>query len=148
MAPKPLALTAVALSLGFAAAASADVLVLRATGGATASYRPGQSLRDNHLIRLRTGESVTILGKGQTRVFRGPVQYRPSDPVRAAPRTTSPTTNNRIAGMSLSAIERGRISGPSVLIARAAGPSAQQFRPGRALPANAQVTCEPAIHWS
>jgi hypothetical protein len=70
---------AVAVTLGGAGAAAAEVLVLRAQGpGASRHYRAGTHLPDATLFNLRVGDSLVVLTSGGTRSFRGPGVYSAS----------------------------------------------------------------------
>ena len=74
------ALLAAAL-LSTAGTAAANVLVVRSTN---ASYRAGQSLRDDARITLRDGEQIMVLANGGTRTFRGPGTFSPNTRVANA----------------------------------------------------------------
>lgn len=65
-----------ALALGSALAvgpgASAQSVVLRATGPSSSSYPAGKKLPANAEIALKSGDVLTVLDKSGTRVLRGP----------------------------------------------------------------------------
>lgn len=104
-------------------------------------YPVGRLLPDNARLRLGNGETVTILGRLGSRIFRGPGDFGPADPVRSGARAgPQPGGTDRIGGVTMSSLERGRASGPSVLVVRASGPSAGSFPPGRSLPASSVLT--------
>ncbi|HKR25594.1 MAG TPA: hypothetical protein VJS15_10065, partial [Allosphingosinicella sp.] len=95
--------------LAIAGTAAARVIVVASTGPAARAYPMGKSLPDDVAIRLRQRESVTILGRAGTRVFRGPGTFRPSDPVRAGPRPGAGARGPhgvRLGGIMMSTIER------------------------------------------
>jgi len=78
-----------------AASASANVLVVRATGPSAGAYPAGRSLPDNARINLRAGDMLVVLGAGGTRTFRGPGAFSPSAAVRAGARTIASTDGRR-----------------------------------------------------
>ncbi len=60
---------------------------------------------------MRRGESVTILGRGATRIFRGPGIFSPAYPVRPGPRGEARRPNGaRLGGIMMSSIDRPRAS--------------------------------------
>lgn len=65
----------VAAVFGCASAAAAEVLILRATGPSAKNFRVGQRVPDNFTFRLQPGDSVTVLGRNGTRLFKGPGNY-------------------------------------------------------------------------
>lgn len=136
------ALAAIALG-ALAAAAAADVLVVGSTGRAAGRYPVGLRLPDNEPIHLRQNDSVTLLGPGGTRVFRGPGGFRPSDPVRRGGPVITQASPNRLGGISMSSLERGRDSSGAVLVIRASGPSARSYPPGRRLDSSARIVLRP-----
>ncbi len=93
----------------FAAAASASVIVVRAIGPVARIHPVGRTLPDTVRIRLRRGESVTLLGRGATRIFRGPGTFSPASPVRPGPRgETRRPQGARLGGIMMSSIDRPR----------------------------------------
>ena len=76
-----------ALLVGGAAAAAANVLVVRSVGPSARSYPAGRSLPDSTPIALRSGDTVVILGPRGTRTFRGPGTFNPSADVRSGGRS-------------------------------------------------------------
>lgn len=130
--------------LTLAAGAFASVIVVNASGAAAGRFAPGHRLRDDAVIRLADRESLTILGARGTRVFRGPGQFRPDDPVRPGARGVSDRrARARLGGLLMSSLEHGRPEGPMVLIAAASGPSAPHFPTGRALPEGMTIVLRP-----
>ena len=62
----------VALALGAASSAAAEVLILQAQGpNASRRYRAGSRLPDSTLFNLRYGDTLVVLASGGTRTFRG-----------------------------------------------------------------------------
>ncbi|HEV2864898.1 MAG TPA: hypothetical protein VGX37_00125 [Allosphingosinicella sp.] len=76
-----------AVLIAGAAAAQANVLVVRSSGPSAASYRPGRSLPDNARIALRPGDTLVLLSSAGTRTFRGPGTFSPAQAVQAQTRT-------------------------------------------------------------
>jgi hypothetical protein len=75
---------ALAALLAFTAvSATANVLVVRATGPSASAYPTGRSLPDNARITLRANDSLVILGAAGTRTFRGPGTFSPGTAARA-----------------------------------------------------------------
>ena len=68
-----------------AAAAAANVLVVRAIGPSASTYPPGRSLQDNARIQLVAGDTLVVLGASGTRTFRGPGRFSPSGPAQPGP---------------------------------------------------------------
>jgi len=121
-----------------AASAAASVIVVRSNHPA---YPVGRTLPDNVRIPLGAGESVTVVGRDGSRVFRGPGAFSPASPVQPGARGgLRRRDSGRLGGISMSALERGRNGGPSVLVVRSSGPSAGQFARGASFPANSVVT--------
>ena len=94
-----------------AAAASANVLVVRSVGPSARAYPPGRSLPDAASLTLRANDMVTILGAGGTRTFRGPGTYVLSAPARASAWATAMGTSGRA--------RVGAVRGPAVRVATA-----------------------------
>ena len=106
---RSLSLAAVAGLALFATAADSSVIVVRSVGPAASTYPVGRTLPDNVRFRLRRGESVTILGRGATRIFRGPGIFSPATPVRPGPRgETRRPHGARLGGIMMSSIDRPR----------------------------------------
>ena len=84
-----------ALLVATAAAAAADVLVVRSSGPSAKNYRPGQRLADNARITLRSGDTVVLLDSRGTRTFTGPRTVTASSPVQAGTRTVQGTDGRR-----------------------------------------------------
>lgn len=76
-----------------ATAASADVLILRAVGPSAQRYKAGQRLPDNGRLTLRVGDSVSVLVRGGTRVYRGPGTFALNAP---PPRTSIVARGGRV----------------------------------------------------
>jgi hypothetical protein len=57
---------------GELAHAAAELLVLRSVGPSARRYPAGQRLPDDAAFVLRPGDSVTVLARAGTRIFRGP----------------------------------------------------------------------------
>lgn len=85
-----------ALLVSTAAAAAANVLVVRSSGPSAKSYPPGRSLPDNARITLRSGDTLVILDSRGTRTFRGPGSFNPAEAARAGTQTVQ-TANGRRA---------------------------------------------------
>lgn len=68
----------------------------------------GRTLPDDAQLQLGNGETVTILGAAGSRVFRGPGRFSPAAPVRAGARSRDPAASNRVGGITMSSLERGR----------------------------------------
>ena len=68
-----------------AAAAAANVLVVRASGPSARVYAPGRSLADNAQIQLAAGDTLVLLGPSGTRIFRGPGRFSPAGPAQPGP---------------------------------------------------------------
>src|SRR5687767_10375819 len=83
------------LALG-AAAAAANVVVIRSSGPSARSYPAGRSLPDNARIALRQGDTLVVLDARGTRTFRGPGTFSPSQAVQAGTRTVT-TPSGRLA---------------------------------------------------
>jgi hypothetical protein len=66
--------------LAGAAAASANVLVVRSVGPSAASYPPGRSLPDTASVTLAGQDMVVLLGRNGTRTLRGPGTYPVTGP--------------------------------------------------------------------
>jgi len=56
--------------------ALADAMVTRSSGSATADYPAGLSLKDNAILKLRSGGRVTVKLKNAQRTFKGPGNFR------------------------------------------------------------------------
>lgn len=92
-----------------AAAAAANVIVVRSIGPVARLYPVGRTLPDTVRIGLRRGESVTLLGRGGTRIFRGPGSFSPIDPVRPGRRDgPQRAQSGRLGGIMMSSIDRPR----------------------------------------
>ena len=91
-----LRLAVAALLVTGAAAASANVLVVRSSGPSAGSYPPGRSLPDNARIALRPGDTLVVLDARGTRTFRGPGNFNPSVAAAAGGQTVT-ASNGRIA---------------------------------------------------
>jgi len=83
-----------AMIAGYPAATLADVLILRSVGPSAKRYPAGQRLPDSATFTLRPGDSVTVLRRTGTRVFRGPGTFSVAGP---AVRTRFATPNGRAA---------------------------------------------------
>ena len=88
-----LALTALLVS--GATAASADVLVVRASGPSASTYPAGRSLPDTARITLRGGDTLVVLDARGTRTFRGPGTFTPASAAQAGPRTAQTAGDRR-----------------------------------------------------
>lgn len=80
------------LALG-ATAASADVLVVRATGPSAKNFPAGKSLADDAKIALQANDTVVLLDARGTRTLRGPGAFTPAGP--AGTQLASATTTRR-----------------------------------------------------
>ena len=78
-----------------AASAAANVLVVRSAGPSASAYPAGRSLPDNARITLQAGDSLTVLGAGGTRSFRGPGTFSPTAAVRAGSQTLAANDGRR-----------------------------------------------------
>ena len=63
------------LLVGVSGAAVAQNMVVRSTGPSAGSYPAGKKLDANAKLTLKSQDMVTVLGKGGTRVFKGPGTY-------------------------------------------------------------------------
>ncbi|MBX3561602.1 MAG: hypothetical protein KF780_07275 [Sphingomonas sp.] len=88
-----LALTVLLLS--GATAASADVLVVRASGPSASTYPAGRSLPNDARITLRGGDTLVVLDARGTRTFRGPGTFTPASAAAAGPRVAQTADNRR-----------------------------------------------------
>lgn len=61
-----------------AAAAAANVVVVRSVGPAAKAYPPGKALPESASIKLGSGDSVTLLGPRASRTLRGPGTFTAS----------------------------------------------------------------------
>ena len=78
-----------------AASASANVLVVRASGPSAQTYPPGRSLPDNARIALRGGDTLVVLDARGTRTFRGPGTFSPATAALAGARIAQSSTGRR-----------------------------------------------------
>jgi hypothetical protein len=78
-----------------ATAASADVLVVRASGPSASTYPAGRSLPDTARITLRGGDTLVVLDARGTRTFRGPGTFTPASAAQAGPRVAQTADNRR-----------------------------------------------------
>lgn len=78
-----------------AAAASANVLVVRSAGPSARGYPPGRALPDNARISLQAGDTLVILGPAGTRTFRGPGIFSPSGAASAGATTLASADGRR-----------------------------------------------------
>jgi hypothetical protein len=65
-----------------AGGAAAEVLILRSAGPSARQFRPGARLPDDARLRLRPGDSVVVLTRGRTRLYRGPGMFQAGGPLR------------------------------------------------------------------
>lgn len=76
---KIMSLAAIALSAGCGAMVSAEALaqatVVRSSGPSAAQNKPGRKVPKGGKIVLKAKDTVTVLGKGGTRVLRGPGEF-------------------------------------------------------------------------
>lgn len=84
-----LAAFASAISLCAAGTASAQSVVVRSSGPSAGVYPAGKKLGATDRITLKAQDSVTVLGKGGTRVLRGPGTFSLGD--RSSMQQTSTT---------------------------------------------------------
>lgn len=84
-----------ALLVSGAAAASANVLVVRSSGPSASSYPAGRSLPDSARITLRGGDTLVVLDARGTRTFRGPGTFSPATAAAAGNRTTQTAPDRR-----------------------------------------------------
>jgi len=78
-----------------AASAAANVLVVRSAGPSAKAYPAGRSIPDNARITLQAGDSVTVLGPGGTRSFRGPGNFSPNASTSAGATTLASNDGRR-----------------------------------------------------
>jgi hypothetical protein len=69
---KHIGIMAAAVLIGAPVAASAESIVVRASGPSARSYTPGKKLADNTSITLKGGDVLTLLDGRGTRTLRGP----------------------------------------------------------------------------
>ncbi|KKW91985.1 MULTISPECIES: hypothetical protein [Sphingobium] len=69
----------------FGTSASAETMVVRASGPSAATYRPGSKLADGGMVALKAGDVVTLLDAKGTRTLRGPGSFSVSAAASAAP---------------------------------------------------------------
>lgn len=74
-----------ALCLGLAGAASADTLVVRASGPSAKIYPAGRKLADGGTVALKAGDVVTLLDAKGTRTLRGPGSFGVTAAASVAP---------------------------------------------------------------
>ena len=60
-------------------------LILRSDGPSASEFRRGARLVPTQRIHLRAGDRISVLGPHGTRLFRGPGDFRVSDPPRIGP---------------------------------------------------------------
>lgn len=72
------ALSAAMLLVAGTGVASADVLVVRASGPSAKDFPAGKSLADNARISLKANDSIVLLDSRGTRTLRGPGTFTPS----------------------------------------------------------------------
>ncbi|MCB2086798.1 MAG: hypothetical protein H6920_02025 [Sphingomonadaceae bacterium] len=88
-----LAVAAGSLALALAGGAQAGVVV-KSSGPSAAQYPPGKKLSDSGTVTLKTGDTLTILADGGTRVLKGPGTLRVSARGRST-RSTLATLTRR-----------------------------------------------------
>ena len=109
-----------ALLLAFGTgAASADVLVVRASGPSAKSFPAGKSLADDARISLKANDSIVLLDSRGARTLRGPGTFTPSAPVAASNRSVIATaaTNSRARRARIGAVRNvgaGPVRSPSI----------------------------------
>lgn len=90
---------AAAFLLSFVAtAATAEVLVVRATGPSAPSYRAGMKLADNAKISLKANDTLVLLDGRGTRTLRGPGDFTPASAPQASRRTALAAVATPAAG--------------------------------------------------
>ncbi len=94
-----------ALALGMTGAALAQNVVVRATGPSAGSYPAGKKLSDSARVALQSGDSVTVLGRSGTRVFKGPGTFSLAS--RSGVKSTSRTRLASYIGNTGSRVPRG-----------------------------------------
>lgn len=67
------AVTLLTFALASSQAARAEMLVVKASGGAEHRFKTGAALSDKIRMRLAKGERLTVLVKGRTLVLTGPI---------------------------------------------------------------------------
>ncbi|MEM8697200.1 MAG: hypothetical protein AAGE05_14355 [Pseudomonadota bacterium] len=82
----------------------ADALVTRSSGAIAREYPRGTRIADNQVIRLRTGDSVTVLTRSGTRQYNRPGRYRIGAPLRTA---SSGVTTMGQNGVARTGVSRG-----------------------------------------
>ncbi len=70
-------------AFGLTMAASAGPIVIKYSGPAGQSYKPGTKLPVNGTIKLNAGETLTVLDERGTRILRGPGSFSTSSAVSA-----------------------------------------------------------------
>jgi hypothetical protein len=79
------AVVTLGVSLGLAAHAAADTMIVRASGPSAPSYSPGKKLADTGSLALKAGDVVTLLDAKGTRTLRGPGTFAVASAAKAAP---------------------------------------------------------------
>lgn len=89
-------LTAALLLVAGTGVASADVLVVRASGPSAKDFPAGKSLADNASISLMANDSLVLLDSRGTRTLRGPGTFTPGSAAAASNRSAiaAATTNS------------------------------------------------------
>lgn len=70
---------------GMGAQASAETMVVRATGPSASTYKPGSKLADGGALVLKAGDVVTLLDAKGTRTLHGPGSFGVTASASAAP---------------------------------------------------------------
>lgn len=79
------AVVTLGISLGLAAPAAADTMIVRASGPSAPTYSPGKKLADTGSLALKAGDVVTLLDAKGTRTLRGPGTFAVASTAKTAP---------------------------------------------------------------
>ena len=85
--------------------AAAAVLVVRSSGPSAAAYPPGKALPDNHMLKLKTTDTVVLLDSRGTRTLNGPGNFSVLASASNAPEAV------RTAGTSARRVRLGAVRG-------------------------------------
>ena len=97
-----------------ATAATADILVIRATGPASKTYPAGRRLPDNALLTLRAGDQLIVLDGRGTRVIRGPGTFSAGAPSAGRVASAAPAAGRRARIGAVRGLETGTLRPPSI----------------------------------
>lgn len=100
-----LLLIAASAALLASTSAAAAVLVVRSSGPSAAAYPPGKALPDNHMLKLKSTDTVVLLDSRGTRTLNGPGNFSVLASASNAPEAV------RTAGTSARRVRLGAVRG-------------------------------------